>query len=422
MIAMTHEKVERKDVFWYIILRLIILTSILVSAVIQLAGAPVFPIVPIFYLILVSYLVSAIFLLLYARGKHYGFQAYLQIIFDLLLITAFVYISGGITSSTYFLYVFAVIAASLVVSARAAFLAASLSAILFGLLVDGTYFHLIPYFSPEHAVRLSLGSVLFTMFIAWGTFFVIAFLMNYLSGNLKKTREALRQAQKELIIKERLAEAGRISATLAHEIRNPLAAISGSVQVLKGELALKDEQKELMDIVLKESSRVSQTLDQFLDFAYPVKPVFSPINLTELLDETLKMLRGSGELNGSIALEGNFRDTSVAFFGNGGQFKQVYWNLIKNAIKAMPAGGTLRIDFLEEKGRLKLLFSDTGMGMTDEDKAHLFEPFYSGFENGRGLGMAGVRRIMDDYDGMIEVNSELNKGAEILIALPLRCS
>jgi two-component system sensor histidine kinase PilS (NtrC family) len=420
---MTQKEIERKDIFWYIILRLIVVTSILVSAVIiQFAGAAVFSIVPIFYLILVSYLVSAIFLLFYSWGKHYGFQAYLQIIFDLLLITAFVYISGGITSSTYFLYVLAVIAASLVVSARAAFLAASLSAILFGLLVDGTYFRLIPYFSPEHAVRISLGSVLFTMFIAWGTFFVIAFLMNYLSGNLKKTREALRQAQKELIIKERLAEAGRISATLAHEIRNPLAAISGSVQVLKGELALKDEQKELMDIVLKESSRVSQTLDQFLDFAYPVKPVFSPINLTDLLDETLKMLRGSGELNGSIALEGNFRDTSVLFFGNGGQFKQVYWNLIKNAIKAMPAGGTLRIDFLEEKGRLKLLFSDTGMGMTDEDKAHLFEPFYSGFENGRGLGMAGVRRIMDDYDGMIEVNSELSKGTEILIALPLRRS
>jgi two-component system sensor histidine kinase PilS (NtrC family) len=420
---MTQRKIERKDIFWYIILRLIVVTSILVSAVIiQFAGAAVFSIVPIFYLILVTYLVSAIFLLFYSWGKHYGFQAYLQIIFDLLLITAFVYISGGITSSTYFLYVLAVIAASLVVSARAAYLTASLSAILFGLLVDGTYFRLIPYFSPEHAVRLSLGSVVFTMFIAWGTFFVIAFLMNYLSGNLKKTREALRQAQKELIIKERLAEAGRISATLAHEIRNPLAAISGSVQVLKGELALKDEQKELMDIVLKESSRVSQTLDQFLDFAYPVKPVFSPINLSELLDETLKMLRGSGELNGSIALEGNFRDTSVAFFGNGGQFKQVYWNLIKNAIKAMPAGGTLRIDFLEEKGGLKLLFSDTGMGMTDEDKAHLFEPFYSGFENGRGLGMAGVRRIMDDYDGMIEVNSELSKGSEILITLPLRRS
>jgi len=418
---MTREKVERKDIFWYIILRLIILTSILVSAVvIQFAGAPVFPIVPIFYLILVSYLVSAIFLLFYSWGKHYGFQAYMQIFFDLLLITAFVYISGGIATSTYFLYALAVIAASLVVSARAAFLAASLSAILFGLLVDGTYFRLIPYFSPEHAIRLSLGSVVFTMFIAWGTFFVIAFLMNYLSGNLKKARNALRLAQKELIIKERLAEAGRVSATLAHEIRNPLAAISGAVQVLKNDLRLDGEQKELMDIVVKESDRVSQSIDQFLDFASPVKEVFSEVDLSGLLDETLKMLRGSGELNGTILVTGNYAESGVRLFASANQIKQVFWNLAKNAIKAMPNGGTLAIDLRAEKKSVKIAFSDTGTGMTDEDKAHIFEPFYSGFENGRGLGMANVLRIIDDYEGRIEVNSELNKGTEILITLPLR--
>ena len=414
-------KVERKDVFWYIVLRLIIVSSIFVAAIIiLLSGAASVPMGPIFSLFLAIYVLSAAYFLFYAFEKHHTVQAYVQVIFDLFLITAFVYISGGIASSTYFLYVFAVIAASLVISGNAGYLAASLSAILFGLLVDGQYFGVIPYFSPEQAVVLSLGEILFNMFIAWATFFVIAFMMNYLAKDLRKTREALRRAQKELIIKERLAEAGRLSATLAHEIRNPLAAISGSVQVLKGELALKAEQKELMDIVLKESSRVSQSLDQFLDFAYPVKPVFSRIDLTELLDETLKMLRGSGELNGSIALEGNFRDLRVDFIGNGGQFKQVYWNLIKNAIKAMPAGGTLRIDFLKEKGRLKLFFSDTGIGMTDEDKAHIFEPFYSGFESGRGLGMAGVRRILDDYDGTIEVDSELNKGTRIVITLPLR--
>ena len=414
-------KVERKDIFWYIILRLIIVTSILVSAVIiQFAGAAVFSIVPIFYLILVSYLFSAIFLLFYSWGKHYGFQAYLQIFFDLLLITAFVYISGGIASSTYFLYVLAVMAASLVVSPRAAYLTASLSAILFGLLVDGTYFRLIPYFSPEHAVRLSLGSVVFTMFIAWGTFFVIAFLMNYLSGNLKKARSALRLAQKELIIKERLAEAGRVSATLAHEIRNPLAAISGSVKVLKNDLRLDGEQKELMDIVVKESDRVSQSIDQFLDFASPAKEVFAEVDLSCLLDETLKMLRGSGELNGTILVTGNYAESGVRLFASANQFKQIFWNLAKNAIKAMPDGGELRINLLAEKKNVKIAVSDTGTGMTEEDKAHIFEPFYSGFEDGRGLGMANVRRIIDDYEGRIEIDSELNKGTKILITLPLR--
>ena len=411
--------IERRDIFWYIILRLIVVTSILVSAVVlQLAGASVFPIVPVFYLIVLSYLMTAACLLLYSRGKYPGLLAYLQLVFDLFFITAFVYISGGIASSTYFLYIFAIIAASLVISKRAAYLAAALSAILFGLLVDGMYFRLITYFSPEHDIKLGLGPVLFTMLIAWSVFFIIAFLMNYLSGNLRKTREQLRTAQKELIIKERLAEAGRVSAILAHEIRNPLAAISGSVQVLRKDLVLESEQRELMDIVVRESERVSQSIDQFLDFAAPVKQVFTEVNVSDLLDETLTMLRSSGELNGRVLLAGNYSATNLKFVASANQLKQVFWNLAKNAVKAMPGGGTLTIDLLGGKGGLKIRFADTGVGMTAEDKANLFEPFYSGFGNGRGLGMANVRRIVDDYEGTIAVRSELDKGTEILITLP----
>ncbi|MCK7499641.1 MAG: hypothetical protein MZW92_61515 [Comamonadaceae bacterium] len=136
--------------------------------------------------------------------------------------------------------------------------------------------------------------MLVTMFVAWGVFFVIAALMSQLTGSLRRTREALRAAEKELLVRERLSEAGRVSASLAHEIRNPLAAISGSVQVLKKELVLSPEQSELMGIVLKESTRVSQSLEQFLDFALPAKQVFSPINLGDLMDETVKILQAGG--------------------------------------------------------------------------------------------------------------------------------
>jgi len=415
--------IERKDIFWYIVLRFIIVTTILVSAVIlQFAGAAVLPIIPVFYLIGLAYLMTVFCLFLYSRGKYPGFQAYIQLVFDLFLITAFVYISGGVTSSMYFLYVFAIIAASLVISKRAAYLAAGLAAILFGLLVDGMYFGIIPYFSPEHDVRLGLGSILFTMLMAWSVFFIIAFLINYLSESLRKTREQLRRAQKELVIKERLAEAGRVSASLAHEIRNPLAAISGSVQVLRKELPLGEEHRTLMDIVVRESNRVSQSIDQFLDFAVPVKQVFTEVNVPDLLDETLTMLRSSGELNGHVHLAGNYAGPGPKFVASANQLKQVFWNLAKNAVKAMPEGGTLTIDLLGDKGGLKIRFADTGVGMTEEDKTHLFEPFYSGFENGRGLGMANVRRIVDDYEGTIAVRSELDKGTEVLITLPGRCS
>jgi len=414
--------VERRGVLLYNIYRLVVLTSLLVSAlIIQLSSPDAAPNLPFFYLVLSGYGLAAVYFGLYVLGRGLVFQAYLQIVFDLFLITAFVYISGGLASSMYFLYLFPIMAAGLVISGRAGFLAAALSAILFGVLVDGLYFGFIPAFRPEHAVRTSLGSILVTMFVAWGVFFVIAALMSKLTDSLRRTREALRTAERELLVRERLSEAGRVSASLAHEIRNPLAAISGSVQVLKKELDLNAEQRELMAIVLKESERVSHSLEQFLDFALPSKQVFSPINLRDILDETIKILQGGGELNGKVTLEGNFRTADAPYFGNAGQFKQVFWNLLKNAVKAMPDGGRLRLDLAQPRKKgVRIVVADTGRGMTEEAQAHLFEPFYSGFEDGRGLGLSIVRKIIDDYDGRIDVRSEAGRGTEIVITLPQR--
>jgi len=420
----TEREVERRNVLLYNIYRLVVLTSLLVSAlIIQLSSPDAQPNLPFYYLIIGAYAFSAGFFALYAGGRRLAAQAYAQVVFDLLLITAFVYISGGVASSMYFLYLFPIIAASLVISGRAGFLAASLSAILFGVLADGLYFGFVAAFRPEHAVRAPLGTMLVTIFIAWGVFFVIAALMSKLTDSLRRTRQALRAAERELLVRERLSEAGRVSASLAHEIRNPLAAISGSVQVLKKELALTPEQKDLMAIVLKESERVSQSLEQFLDFALPAKQVFSPINLRDILDETVKILKAGGELNGKVALEGNFQSGDVPYFGNAGQFKQVFWNLIKNAVKAMPGGGRLRLDFPEpRKKEVRIVVADTGRGMTEADRKHLFEPFYSGFADGRGLGLSIVRKIIDDYDGRIDVRSEVDHGTEVLITLPVRKS
>jgi signal transduction histidine kinase len=415
-------KTQKKQILWFILIRLVAVTSILVAVVIiQSSTSDFIPPLPFYYFVLVVYLLSLGYLGLYLWWKRYAFQVYLQTIVDLLLITSLIYISGGLSGSLYLLYIFSIIAPSIVLSSRAAYLTAGLAAILFGLLVDGLYFGVIPYFSPEQYRERSLGLVLFTMFLAWSLFFIIAYVANYLTGSLMKTKEALLLAQKELEIKERLATAGRISAQLAHEVRNPLAAISGAVQVLKNELDLDEEQRSLMGIVLKESQRVSQSIEHFLDLASPGKQVFSWLNLPEILDETLSLLRASGELNGRYHLEGNFSSAKLGYYGNPNQFKQVFWNLIKNALKAMPDGGTLSIDFfMDRKKSVKIRFADTGRGLKKEDKDRLFEPFFTRFENGRGLGLVVVRRIVDDYDGKIEVKSEFQKGTEIILTFPFR--
>ncbi len=137
------------------------------------------------------------------------------------------------------------------------------------------YLGFIPYFDSNQTVDLSFAFVINQILLAWGVFFLMAFLINYLTGSLQKAQKQLQVANKELELKERLAVAGEFSAQLAHEIRNPLAAISGSVQVLRDELVLTGEQRGLMDIVVDESARISQSIEQFLSLASPGSKTFS---------------------------------------------------------------------------------------------------------------------------------------------------
>ncbi len=410
---------QKKNLLWFIILRLILFTSLLLSAVTVQYGAETPLINPLYVLIFAAYLLSVVYLLLYFWGKRFDIQAYLQIFFDLILITVLVYLAGGLRGSFYFLYIFEIIAASIVISGRAAYITAAASSIFFGILVDGMYLGIIPYFDTNQRAGLSFAFVVNHILIAWAVFFLVAYLINYLTGSLNKARQQLVSAQKELELSQRLAVAGEFSAQLAHEIRNPLAAISGSVQVLRDELVLTGEQKGLMDIVVDESARISQSIEQFLSLASPGRQTFDWINLSVIMHETLVLLQRSGVLNGRTHLMGNYSSAGIEYYGNRNQFKQVFWNLLKNSLKAMPDGGDLNVDFYRNQNKeTVLVFSDTGLGMKKEERDRLFEPFYSGFSGGMGIGMAVVRRIVDDYNGKIDVDTVPGGGTTVAIILP----
>jgi len=413
-------RIEKRNIRTLITARLIIVTTLSVAAVvIQLSTVSFLPLEWFYILILASYALTFLYLVLYRWNTHIRFQAFLQMIFDLLLISALVYVSGGLSGNMYFLFIFAISEASLVLGSRAAYLTASLAAIFFGVLADGMFYGIIPYFNESQAPDLSAGFVLYTIFTAWTLFFVMAFLVNYLATSLRKTRDALGAARRELEIKERLVAAGRMSALIAHEIRNPLAAISGSVKVLKGELALSEEQKRLMDIVIGESRRVSQTIDQFLNLAAPGHEIFMTFDLGEVARETATMLRMSNELDERVTFRVLPEGARVPFYGSPNQFKQVFWNLIRNALKAMPDGGALTIEIGRgPKGGVDIRVADTGKGMSAAERDRMFEPFYSRFEGGQGLGLAVVRRVVDDYGGTIRVASEPNKGTAIGLTFP----
>jgi two-component system sensor histidine kinase PilS (NtrC family) len=226
-------------------------------------------------------------------------------------------------------------------------------------------------------------------------------------------------AERELDIKKRLAIAGEFSAHLAHEIRNPLAVISGSVQVLRTEVPLDNEHKDLMDSIVEQSERVSHSIEQFLNLVSPGKHTFSDVDLGSVVDKTLVLLEESGELSEKYRVEGNFKSSKVSYFGNSNQFKQMFWNLIRNSIKTMPGGGTITIDFEQHpKNGILLRISDTGNGMGVEERRCLLESFQAGLESGKAIGMVVVHRIVDDYNGRIKVHFEYDKGNEVIITLP----
>jgi len=175
----TETTIRRQDILWFIFLRIIISTSLLVSAIIIQYSTATFLHLNIYYrLIIVTYLLSALYFILYQWGKCYSIQVYAQIFFDLLMITSFVYISGGLRGSFYFLYIFEIIAASIVLSKRMAYITAAFSCVFFGALVDGMYYGIIPFFGNESSFKISLGTVTNSIFIAWGVFFLVAFLIN----------------------------------------------------------------------------------------------------------------------------------------------------------------------------------------------------------------------------------------------------
>jgi len=318
------------------------------------------------------------------------------------------------------LYIFGIIAAGIVLTKRAAYLTAALSGVFFGILVNGMHLGFLPYVGSDQPAELSPGSVISNIFISWSMFFIVAFLVNTMKERQRRTAEELRFAQKELEIKKRLALAGEFSAHLAHEIRNPLAVISGSVQVLREGLSLTGRQKELMDNIVEQSDRVSHSIEQFLSLVSPDKKTFVDVNLASVVDETLVLLEESGELDGRLCVKGNYKGSPVSYFGNANQFKQMFWNLIRNAVKESPDGGTITIDInLDQTDQAQIKIKDSGNGLKREDWDKLVDPINSSrFDNGSGIGMAVVRRIVDDYNGKIHVFPIRNKGTEVVVVLP----
>jgi len=217
---------------------------------------------------------------------------------------------------------------------------------------------------------------------------------------------------------DRMAAVGRMAASIAHEIRNPLAAMRGSIQMLRSEMDGDTEQAQLMEIILRESDRLNNIVADYLNYARPRPAELKNVDISAVISDTFKLLRNSDEILDGHSLEEDLPDRPAIVSGDPEQLKQVCWNIARNALKAMPEGGAFRVSLQEAAdNRLRLSFADDGCGMTPEQVEHLFEPFTS-TTGGTGLGLSIVYQIIRDHNGTINVHSRQGAGTVIMVELP----
>jgi two-component system sensor histidine kinase PilS (NtrC family) len=541
-----HNQLETR-LIWLMVLRVVVVTTLLGSAVtVEVIAQPEGQVQPLYILIALTYLLTLLYALIWPFTERYRREmAYAQVFGDLAIITAVVYFTGGIENNFSLLYFISIISASIILYRRGGYVAAASAALLYGGVLLVVYLDWLPGYPPGVARSSAPAEVLYySIFINTFGFFTTASLTSYLSESLRRTGQELEEAsdhladlqafnqtvidsiasglmttdlegrinflnksaegilgvdssrvmgrkvheimgeddeyldrfkeileerrycrmegayinergeqtflgmsvsylvykgetksgylftfqdlteikrlEREIRMKENLATMGEMAAGMAHEIRNPLASISGSVQVLKEGLGLGRENSRLMDIIVRESERLSGILNDFLLYARPRRFKPDDIDLREVVEETATLLRNSAEVQEDHEIVLKMPETRVQFFADANQMKQIAWNLARNAISAMPGGGRLEVELSKtDSGEAVMVFRDEGVGMGDEEIHRMFVPFKGDFEQGSGLGLAIVYRMVQDYNGTIWVNNLSPHGTEITVRFPL---
>ncbi len=553
-----------KNVKGLMLCRIIILTLLLaITFIFQISEKKYFFINlnnNFYYFISLFYLVTIFYAIYLRKVKDLGRFTFIQIFIDHLFITGLIYFTGGKESFFPIAYIFSIIGSSIIFYKRGAFFFASLSSLLYSLLL---LLQLNNWINPAGEYYFYEGSQIFYSLIIYiATFYIVAFLSSTISEELKKKKKELSQKQADYhqlenfnrniiqsldsglltinlegrinflnktaekilnrraeelmkisidtlfpgingIINElrkddssfmpdyhryeiqlnghdgkktylgfsispltgpdgamigytlifqditkfkemeeqikrvdKMAAIGLLAAGMAHEIRNPLASLSGSIQMLKSELQLNNYQKNLMDIVLRESERLNQLITDFLLFAQPPQTHKSLCEIWKIIEETVELFKHSPFFRETIRIKNDFSNMNIKAMIDPNQMKQVLWNLLTNAAQSITDGGEIKIRLQEYSKKLidnlyppsgksvdgdkwiVISVSDSGKGIPKENREKIFEPFFTTKEGGTGLGLSIVHKIVENHNGLIKVESELGKGSTFSIFLP----
>jgi len=226
----------------------------------------------------------------------------------------------------------------------------------------------------------------------------------------------LKQMEEDIRISDRLAAVGKLAAGIAHEIRNPLASMSGSIQLLQKHISMSEEDQKLMGIVLKETERLNVLITEFLTFVRPSKLKKKKVMIKNFIDEIVSAIQVNPDFQKDIKISSSGKD--INFYIDTEKCKQILWNLLINASQAMPHGGEITISWHQNEDTSTLEIKDTGNGIPEKIKESIFDPFFTTKEGGTGLGLATVYKIVESHRGHIHVTSEETLGTTFAIEFP----
>jgi two-component system sensor histidine kinase PilS (NtrC family) len=402
---------------WLLFFRLIFSSLLLGSTIILQLGetsssfAP--PLLVLYGIIITIFFLSLSYAVLLKRIKQDVAFAFIQIAVDTFFVSVIIFVTGSFFSVFSFLYLLVIINSSMLLSRQSTLVIAALCGIQFGIMVDLEYFGFLTPFGQDYnllAATYAWNQVIYKIMITILACFAVAFLSSLLSEQTRKTKKELRVMENQVKRVEKMAAIGEMAAGLAHEIKNPLASLSGSIQLLREDIQYDADHDRLMQIILREADRLSSLVTNFLLYAKPPAGKVEAIQLDKALIETSELFEKDSSTNGRISTTKSI-ESGVWIAIDPVHLRQILWNLLLNAAEAIEGDGTIGIEMYRLRNKQACIkISDDGCGMSLELLKTIFDPFVTTKSNGTGLGLSIVHRILDAYDSNLDVESEVNKG------------
>jgi two-component system sensor histidine kinase PilS (NtrC family) len=355
---------------------------------------------------------SIIYLVWLNKFHSYVTLAYFQTIADTFAVSAIIFVTGSYDSIFTFLYLVVIIYTSMLLLQKGSLIIAAIACIQYGILIELEYYKIITPFSGDFYLSATMDEtqIVYRIILLILACFAVAFLSGILALQLKGARQELKIAQEHLKRVEKMAAMDEMISGIAHEIKNPLASLSGSIQLLQEDVAAGSYEDKLMQIILRETSRLKNIVNDISVFAKPKIDNACPVNPAGVIEEVVELFSKDPDLNREIKFSLKL-DTDTCIFIDPAHLKQILWNLLNNAAQAIKGKGIIRINLKPSKSnRVYLVVEDTGTGISQEQARHIFDPFYTTKPDGTGLGLSIIHRLIDAYSGMIDFESQPGNG------------